>query len=203
VEVELFGVAPARSDSLGRYRVGGLAPGAYLMRVRRLGAAVQIERVAVDVGERATRDVSLRNVQLLEGVTVTATAGRGFGDASGFARRREAGQGGVFLTEAQITARAATTTEQLLRGIIGLRFIRSMTGDVIAVVDRGPLTIKNFSCQGVGVFIDGSEAVQPFDVNQIPPTFIRAVEYYAGPAATPPELRSAKTVCGTLAIWMK
>ncbi len=202
VEVEVFGVTPTRSDSLGHYRVGGLASGLYLMRVRRLGAMAQIERVEVAVGERATRDVLLRSVQLLAGVNIAATASGGLGDPDGIARRRAAGQG-AFLSEGQIAARSATTTEQLLLMMQGLRIEHSTNGGTMIVQDRGSLSILNASCQGVGVFIDGSEVAQPFDVNQIPPQSIRAVEYYSGPAQTPPELRSAKTVCATLGIWTK
>jgi hypothetical protein len=32
---------------------------------------------------------------------------------------------------------------------------------------------------------------------------IKGIELYRGPATTPPELRSPKTVCGTLAIWTR
>jgi len=58
-------------------------------------------------------------------------------------------------------------------------------------------------CVGVQVFVDGAMMPQPFDVNTIPPPRIKSIELYRGPATTPLELRSPKTVCGTLAIWTR
>jgi len=44
---------------------------------------------------------------------------------------------------------------------------------------------------------------QPFNINQVALDRIRAIEVYRGAATTPPSLRSAKTNCGTVAIWTK
>jgi hypothetical protein len=90
----------------------------------------------------------------------------------------------------------------------GLRLERR-SGGVVAVLDRGEQSIleiqtgQRLMCNGVQVIVDGVAAPQPFDVNQIPVASIRAVEYYPGGATLPPELRSAKSACGTIAIWTK
>jgi hypothetical protein len=53
------------------------------------------------------------------------------------------------------------------------------------------------------VFVDGTLVGENFDINSIPPSSIRGIEMYRGPATTPLELRSYATPCGTVAIWIK
>jgi hypothetical protein len=64
-----------------------------------------------------------------------------------------------------------------------------------------PFSAQFADCVGAQVFVDGVMMPQPFDVNTVSPQSIRGIELYRGPATTPAELRSTKTVCGTLAIW--
>jgi hypothetical protein len=161
--------------------------------------------------DRSLHIVAIRNNLRNVDVTIEVRSSSGLttvdialsaGDPRAIARRGPTGHG-AFLSEEQIAARGATTTEDLLRGVPGLRMEHSANGGTTIVADRGLLSILNMSCQGVAVFIDDSEVPQPFDVNEIPPQSIRAVEYYSGPATTPPELRASKAVCATLAIWTK
>lgn len=106
VEIAAFGTTPVRTDSGGRYRVANLPPGSYLIRVRRIGAAPQIERATVDTGESVVLDITLRNVQALGGVHTTANATGSVGDPVGIARRRNSGVG-TFLTEEEMAKRNA------------------------------------------------------------------------------------------------
>ncbi len=123
-------------------------------------------------------------------------------DSARIARRRQGG--GVYMSEEEITARNASSTAELLRTMRGVRVERGPSGGTIVNVDRGPATLLNqAACAGVAVFVSGSEMALPFDVDQIVPTSIRSIEFYSGPASTPPELRSGSTVCATLAIWTK
>jgi hypothetical protein len=57
------------------------------------------------------------------------------------------------------------------------------------------------TCIGARVFVDGAAMPQPFNINSVAIQEIRGIEIYAGPATTPPELRSVKSICGTIAIW--
>ena len=89
------------------------------------------------------------------------------------------------------------------------------TGGIV-LIDRGVISYKRMlskattlfgdqfiDCVGVQVFVDGAMMPQPFDVNTISPKIIKGIELYRGPATTPLELRTPKTVCGTLAIWTR
>ena len=46
-------------------------------------------------------------------------------------------------------------------------------------------------------------AVEPFNVNSIPPGEIAGIEYYAGAATLPAELNSTRNTCGLLVIWTR
>jgi hypothetical protein len=74
-----------------------------------------------------------------------------------------------------------------------------------------PVQVQNYGMPAVGcyslVYVDGmlmngtKEPTEPFDVNQIPPDQVEAIEYYAGPAETPLEYSKMGTKCGVLVIW--
>jgi cytochrome oxidase assembly protein ShyY1 len=135
-------------------------------------------------------------------------------DPTGFERRLKTEQG-VFMTTEQIEQRRATSTEQLFLAIPN---VKVDTGGIV-LINRGVISYKRalvtlngplhmfdaqfVDCVGVQVFVDGAMMPQPFDVNSIPPQIIRGIELYRGAATTPLELRSPKTVCGTLAIWTR
>ena len=197
VNVEVSGASAVRSDSVGFYRVAGLDAGSYLLRVGRPGSQPQLERASIDTGEHAILDITVSAAQALAAVSTTA---RGT-DTHGIEHRRATGHG-FFMSAEEIAKRSATSTEQLLRLIPGIRFESRPSGRAI-VADRGAQSIFNPPCDGVAVIIDGSEVAQPFDVNQIAPASLLAIEFYSGGATTPPELRSAHTECGTLALWTK
>ena len=120
------------------------------------------------------------------------------------------------MTEEQIERRRAISTEQLFLAVPN---VRVDTGGIVLIA-RGDISFRrtlfpNYSkfpdpasdqfldCVGVQVFVDGVVMPQPFDVRSISPKIIRGIELYRGPATTPLELRTPKTVCGTLAIWTR
>jgi hypothetical protein len=201
IEVQLLGAGDARTDSLGRYHFGGFAPGEYLLRLRKVGYDAQILTVSAGVGV-VSQDVTLKRVQVLDVVNVTDAA-----DPNGYMRRQRSGVGS-YLSESQIADRHATTTDQLVRMIPGVR-IESKNGRTRVSADHGARSLievihgKDTRCDGVQVLVDRVAVAQPFDPNQIPPGSIKAMEFFDGPATTPIELRTEKTVCGTLAIWTK
>jgi len=200
VDVDLVGVSAARTDSVGRFSFGSLDSGTFLLRTRRVGWSAPLTQVNVEFGLRTTRDVVMGHVQELSGITVSAP---GSADLGGFARRRAAGHGS-FITEEQIAARNARTTEQLLETLPGVAvFVGKFALGAFISVDRGAITLQGTPCKGVAVFVDGTEVPESFNVAQINPRDLRGVELYHGVGTTPPELRSTRTVCGTLAFWLK
>lgn len=173
----------------------------FLLRTRRVGWSAPLTQVNVQFGLRTTRDVVMRHVQLLSGIEVSAPGG-GAGQ-SGFARRSGGGQG-TCITEEQITARNARTTEALLETLPGVAvFADKRTSGALISVDRGAITIYGTQCKGVAVFVDGTEVMEEFNMAQITPRDLKGIELYRGTATTPPELRTLHTVCGTLALRLK
>lgn len=209
VTVEILGVTSLQTDSVGVFRVIGLGSGTYIFRVRKVGFTPSMKAVTVRGATELSLPITLDPVaqQLAPVVTNADSARLALADPSGFAWRRRMGQG-TYITQAEIERRRPVETEQLFRGI------PDMTVDTagIIVVNRGRITFRDLQsdsvptydqCVGVHVFVDGAAMPQPFNVDLITPGRIRGIEIYRGPAATPPALRSAKTVCGTVAIWTR
>ena len=120
-------------------------------------------------------------------------------DPSGFEKRRERGQG-VYITEAQISARSAQLVEHLLATVPGLQV------DTAGIVhaDRGRTSILADNCQdGVQLFVDGIAVGSEFTLRNLSAASVRNIEVYRGVASTPVELRSRRVACGTVAIWTK
>jgi hypothetical protein len=213
VTVSLLGVSDVETDSSGIFRFAPLAPGTYFLRATRIGNTPVLKNITVAANERVRVEITLNPIvhQLTAVVVRADSTVTALSDPSGFERRRRMEQG-VFMTEEQIERRRAINTEQLF---LTLPNVRVDTGGIVLIA-RGDISFKGLlfhsptpfgaqfvDCVGVQVFVDGAVMPQPFDVNSIPPQRIKAIELYRGPATTPLELRSPKTVCGTLAIWTK
>jgi len=55
-----------------------------------------------------------------------------------------------------------------------------------------------------GVLINGTHnPTDPFDLNEISPQSIEAMEFYAGPAETPMKYSRSGSGCGVLVIWLR
>lgn len=213
VAVSLIGVSDAESDSSGAFRFPTLPPGTYFLRATRIGAKPVLKNVTIRAGDLVRVDISLSsNAQELTAVVVRAdSALTALSDPTGFQRRLRTGQG-VFMTGEEIERRHATRTEHLF---LGVPSVSVDTGGIV-LITRGIISYKSMlfrsktqfdaqllDCVGVQVFVDGAQMPQPFDVNTVDTHSIKGIELYRGPATTPPELRSPKTVCGTLAIWTR
>lgn len=210
--VEVVSIGQFRSDSAGAFRIEGLPAGTLMVRVTRLGFAPALKLVTTRAGEVLRIDFVLApTAQKLDAVVVQADSEpRVIDDPTGFDRRRRAGKGGIYLVGSEIERRHAIATEQLFRGMPS---IHVDTGGIL-VLERGAISLRDFylpqkdrdqfhTCIGMQVFVDGVAMPQPFDINTIAPSRIRAIEVYHGPATTPSELRSPKSACGTVAVWTK
>lgn len=213
VTVSLLGVSDVVTDSSGIFRFVSLSPGTYFLRATRLGNAPVLKNITVAAADRVRVDITLNPlVHQLTAVVVRAdSAVTGVSDPTGFERRRRM-EHGVFMTGEEIEQRRAARTEQLF---LALPSVRVDTAGIVLIA-RGEMSLREYlpknqslfgaqfdDCVGVQVFVDGVMMPQPFDVNTVPPQRIASIELYRGPATTPLELRSPKTVCGTLAIWTR
>jgi outer membrane receptor for ferrienterochelin and colicin len=128
-------------------------------------------------------------------------------DPTGFERRRKNGMG-HYISADEIAQRQFSQTSQLLRSLPGI----SVNDRGVVTIERGPNTFIGTSCESVVVLVDGIAIPAEkkawnketgFNVNEIPIAFIRGIEVYSGPATIPAELRSSRSVCGTVAIWTR
>jgi outer membrane cobalamin receptor len=120
-------------------------------------------------------------------------------DPTGFDQRRLTGHG-LYLTEADISRRHAQRVEHLLASLPGLQ----VDSSGVVRVDRGRISFFADNCgAGMQLFIDGVAVDGSFTLRNLSASALRGIEVYRGVASTPVELRSARTTCGTVAIWTK
>lgn len=198
-DVGLLGLGTARTDSLGQFAFRGVPGGTLIVRVQRLGlepitrtvtlAAAGRREIVLRFGEAAT---TLTPVVVLDSALLLHQPG-------GFDHRRLTGQG-LYLTESDITRRHAQRVEHLIASLPGL----AVDTSGVVRIDRGRTSFYGNNCRdGAQLFIDGVAVNGSFTFRSMSPDALRGIEIYRGVASTPVELRSARMVCGTVAIWTK
>ena len=197
-DVSVVGLGAARTDSLGRFGFRGLPIGTFVVRAQRVGLAPVIQMVAYD-GEHAQR-ITLQfgssATTLAPVIVIDSTGSR---SVPGFEQRRRTGQG-YYLSERDIAGRRAPNVEQLFSQLPGIRVDSAGT----VRVDRGRTSIVGDDCQrGAQLVIDGTIVGDGFALRSLSTDALSGVEVYRSVAATPLELRSDRTACGTIAIWTK
>jgi TonB-dependent Receptor Plug Domain/Carboxypeptidase regulatory-like domain len=204
--VELLGFGQTRTNGAGLFRFTGVPSGAVILHVAKIGFQPVMKVIALAVADSVDLDVTLRPAAYqLATVVIHRDSSYVMPDLTGFDRRRRSGMG-HYITADEIAQRHATETSQLLSGVPGI----SINGGVVTTL-RGVISI-NSSCASVVVLVDGvvmaggnnplNHGGTGFDINTIPPGFIKSIEVYAGPATTPVEL-GTPSVCGLVAIWTR
>lgn len=203
----------ARTDSLGRFSLSGLAAGRYTVEVRRMGYVPFTVTIGLDDGE--TRDQTFlidRTAVSLGPVNVTAATTR----IREFEDNRRTGLG-KFFSAADLQRLGVPMVGQALDGLASVRMVRGNGSEAWAVSSRSGRRVISpdfFSmkrgakpnCYSI-VYVDGVKQYggrdeDPlFDVNSIAIERILAVEYYAGPAEIPVRYASLDISCGVLSIW--
>ena len=208
VEVSLLAVETTSSDSLGHFHFAPLTFGTYFLRATKIGMKPVLKNITIGGHDTVRVEITSDGIaQQLAAIVVIGEASTSLlADPSGFARRSKHNQGGVFLTGDDIERRRVVSTQQLFMGIPD---VRVDTGGIV-LISRGPRNLReilhqqtNTDCIGAQVMVDGVAVPQPFDINTIAAGSIRGIEVYRGPATTPVELRTPKSVCGTIAIWSR
>ncbi len=189
--VVLLGTAMvANSNRHGEFTFHGLQPGSYTVQASAIG--FRTSALAVQVRPLETSQVTFipePEVVVLPEVEATAPV-RGTAD---FLRRRASGRGRYFTRE-EIERRDPKTLGDLLRMVPGLRL------ECRGMVCRVHSARGGRSCVP-GYFMDGL----PVDGNAIwltPPQDLQAMEVYAGPSETPPELEH-RASCGAIVLWTR
>lgn len=208
--VELLGLGQTRTDSGGTFRFVGLPAGSVILHVARIGLQPLMRVIGLAAGDSVDLDVTLRPAayQLPTVVVHEDSSSPTRLDPTGFERRRQNGMG-RYITAGEIAQRHFAETSQLLRTLPGI----SINDRGVVTIQRGVNTLSTsigMSCESVVVLVDGVaipgeksafNKETGSNINTIPTQFIRGIEVYSGPATTPMELRSSRSICGTVAIW--
>jgi hypothetical protein len=191
VELRIAGVHQnARSDSLGRFSLGGLPAGTQMLEARRIGYSSIRVPVELRDGTPAVQDVQLVRVVSLDSIRIVAQRSR-YREFE--THRRNAF--GKFLDEQDILRRNPFETSDLLRSTSGFRVIRRGFDEII-VSSRGGGGFRTRECP-TNIVVNGMQHVE---IDMIHPSEIGAMEIYPGRAGAPIEYDAA---CGLIVIWTK
>lgn len=190
----------ARTDSLGRFTLGGLKVGIHRFMVSRDGYARGSVALAFAAREVMQREFSLEplgtaaadtaRVQRLPDVPVTAdpAIGRRYAD---FERRRETGRG-QYITREALEKGNYGSLQDAMRSLRGVKFACAGSS-CVAQMTRAPL----------GCFPDYvvDERVDNAFGPTIPVRDIQGIEVYTGASDVPGEFAGANAGCGVVVIW--
>jgi hypothetical protein len=205
-DITLLGTThTAISSPDGRFVVGDLPPGQYMLQSRMLGYETRRDSLTIPPGLVIDAEVSLATSPIeLQPIAVNVHSR--WLDSNGFFERRQSGLAGTFLTRREIERKKPAVFTDLLRDIPGLSMQTDEVGKM-AVRFRRVTTIfgPEAAEEGLrgctpGVFYDGVPLNTGFDrLHNIPIPFVDGVEVYVG-AATPIEY---KHPCGVILIWTR
>ena len=208
----------SRTDSTGYFRLPGLSPGEYRIRLRRLGFKPGSVDVRLVSNDSLVVHVVLEEIaQPLPEMPVEALAVPA--RLRGFELRRTSGVG-HFLTAKDLTPERSRLMGDVLVRLPGTYMVRS-SGSACLTTTRGVQSFTN-SATGycgnlqtggqycpVAVFMDGSplysghDSEEQFNLNGIRADEVAAVEFYSGASTIPREFAAPRGTCGVLVIWMK
>ena len=189
-----------RTNATGEFRFTGVKAGEHIVGVRMPGFAPTIDTIEVaDAGE-VRRDFKLTRVETtLPEVPVTATLLDR--KLSEFRERQRMGIG-RFLDSAEFANARGTRTSDRLKKLPGLQIGRGrFLSEAYVLSTRGGSGFQNGVCRAA-IWLDGVKLTD-FSVNQLDPSMIAAVEWYAGPASVPAKFNVTSAVCGVLVIWTR
>lgn len=197
----------ATSDSAGRLTLSPAARATSCLITRRVGFVGQRLAAAELEGQEALLITLVPLAPVLREVRIMARAdsvAHYTGKMLGFAQRFRSGQAprSAFITRADIEQRRVTDTEQLIHGRIpNVRVVVDKRGRRQLVVTRG-LDSMNRPCAGPIYYIDGVR-IAGFDLDQLQPGMLEAIEVYRGVSQLPAEYRSPGANCGVVLFWTR
>jgi hypothetical protein len=180
----------------GAFQLPALPPGTFRITTSHIGYGTRTDSVdiqygaimqytidlAVDPVALAPIDVDVRMVSL---------------ERVGFYDRRRTGFG-AFLVRSSWEARGSILPSDIMRGVAGVRVVPGR-GFGNIVVDRGNCRFR--------YFMDGAPVAATFEFDDIPTSWIEAIEVYRGVSQVPGEFRSspssARANCGVIVIWTR
>lgn len=193
-----------RTDSVGVFRIDGLAPGDWQASVRRIGYNEAVIDVHIANGENVytvtvdPASTALDKVEVVEKINVSARL-------EDFERRKARGEPNAVITREQIEKRNPTYLSQMMRGLPGLN-IADEFGVRIPVASRGNVPkFPTMQACPMRVGVDGVMRPPLSSLDDVVPKDVHGVEIYYGPARLPLQLANFRTDnwCGLVMIWTR
>lgn len=188
-----------RTNEKGEFAFSAVPAGEHVVAVRMPGFAPKVDTIEVaDAGE-VRLDFRLAKIEatLPEVSVTTSPLDRKLVE---FHERRRMGIG-RFLDSAEFANAHGTRTSDRLKKLPGLMIGRGrFLSEAYVLSTRGGSGFRT-SCRAA-IWLDGVNLTS-FSVNQLDPSMIAAVEWYAGPASVPAKFNVKSAVCGVLVIWTR
>ena len=192
-----------RTKANGEFRFTAVPAGEHIVGVRMPGFAPKIDTIDVaDAGE-VRREYRLSRIEAtLPEVPVTASLlDRKLWE---FHERRRFGIG-RFLDSAEFANTRGTRTADKLTRLPGLIVVRGRFSD--AYVANNRQILPNGKLCKSAIWLDNINLGLDFNVNELDPSLIAAIEWYAGQASIPARFnvppRPGQPYCGVLVIWTR
>ncbi|HWH49981.1 MAG TPA: carboxypeptidase regulatory-like domain-containing protein [Gemmatimonadaceae bacterium] len=210
-----------RTDDHGVFHFPDVPVGDHRVVVRRVGYAPIDQTLRFAAAAVVNKRILLERVVTLDSVVSSASASA----ISSFEEHRKLGLGS-FITRDELAKRESSHLSEILEQIRGVQVNRGTGNHAWVARSRGSTSISaggvldgdpqlgaKTACYAA-VYLDGQAVYHKyggtqvgvghlFDVNSISPGQIEAIEYYAGPAETPPEYSGLNSTCGVLVIWTR
>lgn len=203
--VEVYAKTPrvwTRTDSTGTFKLAGLAAGRSEIFFRRLGFEPRTERIDLVVGQSLRMDIALTPVPAeLAALVVQESEVRAREMLRDFYNRREQGMG-HFITRHEIEDRNPSYMSDMMRMVPGVQLNRMAAGGAqIMRFARNSMPGRDCPPQ---YYVDGV-MVRGFNIDDIPPTDVEAVEIYSGVSQIPAQFKNAfgTPMCGVVVIWSR
>ena len=216
----VFADTTVTTDSLGRFRVGGLRAGPQMVEIRKIGYAVTRDTVLLRPRAETVRDFVV-GPQLLDTME-TRGKGRAY-DAprlQEFERRRLSGMGGHFVSEDDLRAMEHVSTPSIMRTRFpGIRFHTYRGGTYAAAFSSPNGGASQLGPNGptgcwVAIYLDGGLVFDqikntppmyemPPNIDNFMPIGLSGIEYYQNASSTPLQFKSLRNTCGALVLWTR
>lgn len=192
--------AVARTDSGGRFSLGGLTPGTGTVAARRIGSAPSTRTLALVAGGSTAVQLTLAQQTLtLPELTVEAKA-TGRAAQFGFPERAQRGFGKFFDAEA-LDRLAALDAGSVLRQLPFIRVLEGQPGGTVLSNSGLRGSVSGGPC-ALALLVDGM-ITPPEVIMSLPKNYIEAVEVYNTAEEVPLEFRGSGTSCGAVLVWTR
>lgn len=190
------------TDPAGRFRLGNVPLGPYLVRVRKIGYAPQLFSLQLNSKDVADLSIRLSKATGLDTVRVIAQKDFRADRLRGFYERKEKGFAGQFIEEKEIRDRRPFNMSDLLRGRPSILVSRDQNGGTV-VFGRNIHIVGGF-CP-MALFIDGVplNRLDGYIDRYVPIDAVKAIEIYPTATQVPMEFQRQESGCGAVVVWTR